>query len=226
MEFTNAYDLVLYLFKQGQLEGICYTGFYGEVILESNIEDESLIKLLKSIWYEWSGISDGSTAKEVGDYSLHYSEKEGLSLVGYCEDEYPSNKNDIQVDEILQAIIQYLDLTKIDHDIPLNEQIDLIFEMDIDELPEKFEIESPNSDELDEEIQDKLKNFDIEALSNFVGQHVIAIHQKLNPDKEFKIYIESSHIYTYSIFWEEKFINLKDSLGNIKVEYSITHSED
>ena len=215
MEFTNAYDLVLYLYNQGQLKGLRYTGHWGEVVLDSTISDQNLVILLESIWYDWSVNFDNS-AKSVGDYYLQYSEDEGLLVFGYCEDEHPYNKNEFEIDEILHAIIKYLSLSNIDYDLDLAEQLELMIELNNGEI-ENFELESPDYDDLNEEIQGKLSDSVRTKLTIHLQELLNSMHGKLNPDTDFNLYIESSHLYNYSIFWEEKYGDLKSTLGHIKI---------
>lgn len=215
MEFTNAYDLVLYLLNHGQLKGLRFTGHWGEVVLDSTILDQNLVKLLESIWYDWSVNFDNS-AKSVGNYALEYSEIEGLFVEGYCEDENPYNKNEFMIDEILRAIIKYLSLSNIDFDLDLTEQLDLMLELNNGEI-ENFELESPDYDDLNEEIQEKLSCSVRAKLLIHLQELLNKMHHELNPETDFNLYIESSYLYNYSIFWEEKFGDLKSTLGQIEI---------
>ncbi|MCZ2489273.1 hypothetical protein [Aquirufa antheringensis] len=224
MNFSNAYDLVFFLYNQKQLTGFGFSGFYGEVIIYSEIEDKSLINLLESVWLQWSMISD-ETAKQVGDYYLDFSEIDGLFINGYCEENSPDNINEINIDLILQSIIDYFGLVNIDYQVPLKEQIALAIEVDINNNVINFDLDSQNSEELEEELKDKFKNIDIEFISNFVCRQLTKIHHQINSETKFKLNIESSHIYNYAIFWEEKYGNLKNSLGHMAVEYAIINSK-
>jgi hypothetical protein len=216
MEFINAYDLVLYLYNQGQLKGLRYTGHWGEVVLDSTISDQNLVKLLESIWYDWSVNFDNS-AKSVGNYTIEYSEKEGLFVEGYCEDEDPYNKNEFVMDEILRAIIKYLSLSNIDYDLDLGEQLDLLLELNNGEI-ENFELGSPDYDDLNNELQEKLSASVRTKLTIHLQELLNSMHGKLNPDTDFNLYIESSHLYKYSTFWEEKYVDLKSTLGQIEIK--------
>ncbi len=221
MKFTNAYDLVFYLYNQKLLKGFSFTGFYGEVIIESKIEDKNLVNLLESIWLDWSMLCGEETAVNIGDYSLEFSEIEGLFITGYCEENFPENKTEIRIDEILQSIINYLDMENIDSKLPIIQQIALAIEIDVNNKAINFDLDSLISDELEEEIKQKIKKTDIEILSNFICQQLTKNHRQINPGTKFKLNIESNHIYDYTIFWEEKYWNLKKSLGSIKVEFSL-----
>ncbi len=215
MEFTNAYDLVSYLYHQGQLKGLRYTGHWGEVVLDSTISDQKLVKVLESIWYDWSVNFDNS-AKSIGNYTLEYSEEEGLFVEGYCEEECPDNKNEFMIDEILEAIIKYLLLSNIDYDLDLAEQLDLMIELNNGEI-ENFALESPDYHDLNEEIQEKLSDSVRTKLMIHLKELLNKMHLELNPETDFNLYIESSHLYNYSIFWEEIYVDLKSTLGQIKI---------
>ncbi len=223
MEFTNAYDLVLHFYNQGQLKGIRYTGYLGEVILDTTLTDKNLMKLLESVWFDWS-LNFDNTAKSVGNYTLEYSEADGLFVEGYCEDEYP-NRNEFDIDEILHSIIKYLQLVNIDNDKDLAEQLDLMIEMNNWGEIETFEIDSPDYDELNEEILEKLNESVRDKLTVHLQELLNSMHSKLNPDTDFNIYIESSHLYNYSIFWEEKFTGLKDTLSTITINYNLLNNK-
>ena len=218
MKYSNAYDLVLYLYNKKILTDFSFTGF-GEVKLHGDIDDFNLEMLLKSIWLEWTMIPTKATAKDIGDYSLDYCKNEGLYVNGYCQDDYPYKKDEIQIDSILQSIIEYLELGNIDYDLPLNEQIDLYFKLEFGDVSNDFSIGSGDFDILDKEINEKLVSIGKNNLINFISKKIETIHGQLYPEYDFKIEIEVSVICSYSIYWHEKYTNLKESLGNIIIDY-------
>lgn len=231
MNFKNAYDLNLFLFEKGLLEGL-YLGIRGEYEIVSKIKDEKILNILKEIWGKWRwGETEGvANATYGGFYDLYIDSNNDLQMSNSIVDDILDfNGNPFDIEKILAIISEYLLLDNLDEDEYLEYQICLDLELEYENLEDAFsydfsdfKIKSYNkNDDLSKELSLKIINQDIEKLKSLILDYIIKTHKKNHSYEGFFLKIEDNNITNYDGKGFEYINYLKTYMINQLIDFDI-----
>jgi hypothetical protein len=238
MKFTNAYELNLFLYKKGLIEGLDL-GLRGEYQIITEINDNKLLKILNEIWGDWRwGETEGeANAIYSGWYDLNLDSNNELSMdVSINDDILDFYGNPFEIEKILGIISKHLSLDCVDQDELLEYQICIDLELDYESLKEgarqsqTFSIkgDQDSDDQLKLEILNKIKEQDIDKIKELVVDHVILTHKENHQSYEdFYLLIEGNDISRYTGTGYEKVKGLRTFLENqlLEIEIDLTKIE-
>lgn len=231
MNFKNAYDLNLFLFEKGLIEGL-FLGIRGEYEIVSKIKDEKILNILNEIWGKWRwGETEGVVNATFGGfYNLYVDYNNNLQMSNSIVDDILDfDGNPFDIEKILEIISEYLLLDNLDEDEYLEFQICLDLELDCEILEDvfsynfsDFKIKSYNkNDDLSKELSLKIVNQDIERLKSLILEYVIKIHKKNHYYEGFSLKIEDNNITNYVGKGFEYINDLKTYMINQLIDFDI-----
>ncbi|MDC1276931.1 hypothetical protein N8Z48_02100 [Algibacter sp.] len=231
MKFTNAYELNLFLYKKGLIEGL-YLGLRGEYEIETKINDNKLLKILNEIWGNWRwGETEGeANATYGGFYDLNLNSNDELSMnVSINDDILDFDGNPFDIEKILGIISKHLSLECVDHDEFLEYQICLDLEIDYESLNEgvyQFPIFSIKNYENDTQLKllNKIKEQDIAKIKELVVAYLVLTHKENHKSYEgFSLTIEDNCFSNYTGTGHEKVKGLRTFLESQLLEIDLTN---
>ena len=231
MNFKNAYDLNLFLFEKGLLEGL-HIGIRGDYEVITKIKDEKILKILKEILGDWIwGVTEGeANATYQGFYNLYIDSNNNLEMSNSIDDDILDFQgNPFDIEKILMIISDYLLLDNLDKEEYLEYQICLDIEMEYEKLEESFfydfsdfNIKSfEKNDELSNELSAKITEQDIEKIKLLLSEYFIKVHNDNHSYKGFYLRIEENNFLNYNGTGFEKIKNLKTFMENQLIDIDI-----
>ncbi len=230
MKFTNAYELNLFLYKKGLIEGL-YLGLRGEFEIVTKINDNKLLKLLNEIWGNWRwGETEGkANATSGGFYDLYLDSNDELSIdVSINDDILDFQGNPFDIEKILGIISKHLSLECVDHDEFLEGQICIDLELDYESFdegvcqPPILSIKSCENDtQLKLELLNKIKDQDIAKIKELVVAYLVSTHKDHVSYEGFSLTIEDNYFLNYAGTGHEKVEGLRTFLESQLLEIDI-----
>jgi len=230
MKFTNAYDLILFLFKNDLISGL-YLGLRGEYEIKSRIKDIKLLKLLDEIWGDWRwGETDGkANAIHEGFYNFSIDSKDVLVMeLSVQDDILDYHGNPFEIEKILEIISDNIELDFIDEEECLEYQICIDIELKYENINNSiydlsvFSIKSFESDDDKiKELTTKLDERTIKILKEKVVEYLLSIHKKNHNYDGFSLIINENYFSNYTGTDLEEVKDIKSFLENYTLEFNL-----
>ena len=231
MKFTDAYQLILYLFNKGLISGL-YLSERGEYEIESTTKDRELLKLLDQIWGDWRwGETDGEpNAIHEGFYNLYLDSHDNLAMDVSINDNFlDSWGNPFEIEKILSIVCDNLSLDSIDKEELLEYQICVDVELEYEDIEKSdytwstFSIKSfDKDDELSKEINLKLNQQSLDIIKENIVQYLLEIHKKEHSSyKGFSLIIVDNYFSDYSGTGYGEDNGLKSFLENYRIDVEL-----
>jgi hypothetical protein len=230
MKFSNAYELNLYLYKNGLIEGVDL-GVRGEYKVQTKVADPNLLKILNETWgdWRWGENSEGNNALKEGFYDL-YLEKDGsLGMnVTIHEDLLDFFGNPFDIEELLAIPLETLSLDSIDIDDDLEYQLCLNIDLENQDVEGKvyqisgFNIKSySKGDDIDKELSKKPDENALLEIKENILDYLLSVHKKNHSYKGFTLKIEDNYFSNYYGTGQSKVKDLRSFLEKQTVDIEI-----
>lgn len=232
MKFTNAYELNLFLYKKGLIEGL-YLGLRGEFEIETKINDNKLLKILHEIWgnWRWGESEEELNATYGGFYNLKLNSNDELTMdISINDDIRDFHGIPFDIEEILRIISKHLSLENVDNHDFLELQICLNMELDYENLNKKvyqspiFSIKGYENDtQLKLELLNKTKKQELDKTKELVVDYLVLTHKKHHGSsyEGFFLTIEDNYFSGYMGTGHEKVKGLRRFLESQLLEIDI-----